>query len=63
MALKKGIQFGRPKVHATEEFKEVYKKWKRGELTAVKAMHEAGVKKTSFYKLVRAIEEEVGTSL
>ena len=38
-------------------------KWKAKELTAVEAMQEAGVKKTSFYKLVKALEEETVKSL
>ncbi|AQQ55484.1 recombinase family protein [Planococcus lenghuensis] len=59
LALQKGVQFGRPAVYISEEFKEVYRKWKIGELTAVEAMQEAGVKKTSFYKLVKAFEEEI----
>ena len=63
LALQKGIQFGRPAVYVSEEFKEVYRKWQSGELTAVEAMQEAGVKKTSFYKLVRAFEEEITNSL
>ncbi|WP_341963427.1 recombinase family protein (plasmid) [Planococcus maritimus] len=63
LALQKGVQFGRPTVFVSEDFKEVYKKWKTGELTAVKAMQEAGVKKTSFYKLVKALEEETANAL
>ena len=39
------------------EFKESYASWKLGEITAVKAMQEIGVKKTTFYKLVREYEE------
>ena len=58
LALQNGIQFGRPTVFVSEEFKEVYRRWKARELTAVEAMQEAGVKKTSFYKLVKALEEE-----
>ena len=58
LALQNGIQFGRPAVFVSEEFKEVYRKWKAKELTAVEAMQEARVKKTSFYKLVKALEEE-----
>ncbi len=58
LALQNGIQFGRPTVIISEEFKEVYRKWKAKELTAVQAMQEAGVKKTNFYKLVKALEEE-----
>ncbi|QKX52789.1 recombinase family protein (plasmid) [Planococcus glaciei] len=44
LALKNGIQFGRTPVLVSEEFKEVYRKWKSGELTAVEAMQETGVK-------------------
>lgn len=63
LALQNGIQFGRTPVVVSEEFKEVYRKWKARELTAVEAMQEAGVKKTSFYKLVKAMEEETISSL
>ncbi|WP_271853365.1 recombinase family protein [Planococcus maritimus] len=63
LALQNGIQFGRPAVFVSEEFKEVYKKWKAKELTAVEAMQEAGVKKTSFYKLVKVLEEQTGNLL
>lgn len=62
LALKNGIQFGRPTIFVSEEFKGVYKKWKAGELTAVEAMQEAGVKKTSFYKLVKVFEEETANT-
>jgi DNA invertase Pin-like site-specific DNA recombinase len=57
LALKNGAVFGRPKARVTEEFKEVYNRWKSGEITAVKAMQEIEVKKTTFYKLVREYEE------
>lgn len=63
LALQNGVQFGRPKVLLSEEFKEVYKKWKAKELTAVQAMQETGVKKTSFYKLVKALEDETSSTL
>ncbi|MBT2571483.1 recombinase family protein [Planococcus sp. ISL-110] len=63
LALQNGIQFGRTPVLVSEEFKEVYRKWKAKELTAVEAMQEAGVKKTSFYKLVKALEEETASNI
>lgn len=44
MALRSGATFGRPKVQAIEEFKEVYNRWKAGKMTAVKAMGELDVK-------------------
>lgn len=56
LALQKGVVFGRPKMEITEEFKQAYDRWKSGEITAVKAMKEAGVKKTTFYKLVKEYE-------
>jgi len=63
LASQNGIQFGRPTVFVSEDFKEVYRKWKSKELTAVQAMQETGVKKTSFYKLVKALEEETVNTL
>lgn len=59
IALQKGIAFGRPKAQVTEKFKEVYTRWKAGEITAVKAMQEAGIKKTTFYKLVKEYEKSL----
>jgi len=41
----------------TKDFKKVYARWKTREITAVKAMQEIGVKKTTFYKLVRENED------
>ncbi|UNJ81294.1 recombinase family protein [Metabacillus dongyingensis] len=57
VALKNGVTFGRPKIQATEAFNEIYTRWKAGEMTAVKAMEELGVKKTTFYKLVNEHEK------
>ena len=56
LALQNGTVFGRPKATITEEFVQVYDRWKAGEMTAVKAMQEVGVKKTTFYKLVKEYE-------
>ena len=61
VALKNGVVFGRPKAQITEGFEEVYRRWKAGEMTAVKAMQEVDLKKTTFYKLVREYEEEVNS--
>jgi len=59
VALQNGIVFGRPKVRVSAEFKQAYDRWKLKEITAVKAMQEIGVKKTTFYKLVRVYEESL----
>lgn len=47
----------RPKAELNETFVEIYNRWKSGEMTAVSAMKEAGIKKTTFYKLVKDHEE------
>jgi DNA invertase Pin-like site-specific DNA recombinase len=49
LALKNGVAFSRPKAQVTGEFKEVYDRWKSEEITAVKAMEELDIKKTTFY--------------
>jgi len=59
LALQNGVAFGRPKATVTEEFKQVYHRWKNGEMTAVKAMEELGIKKTTFYKLVKEHERDL----
>jgi hypothetical protein len=40
------------------EFYQAYGKWKAGEITATAAIVEAGMKRTTFYKLVREIKAE-----
>ncbi len=56
LAMQNGTVFGRPKVEVTEEFRVVYDRWKAGEMTAVKAMKEICIKRTTFYKLVKEYE-------
>jgi DNA invertase Pin-like site-specific DNA recombinase len=50
----KGI--GRPKADYPKEWQEAYTKWKSKELTAVKTMEQLGLKKNTFYKLVKQYE-------
>ncbi|MCQ6282366.1 recombinase family protein [Bacillus sp. EB600] len=56
VALQIGVKFGRPKAKITEEFEKVYRRWKKGEIPAVKAMEELDMKRTTFYKLVKEYE-------
>ncbi len=44
---------GRPKAEANDAFHEVVKEWRAGKITAVAAMRKCGMKKTTFYKLVK----------
>ena len=53
----KGKRFGRPTIKAPENWEQVYAKWKRGEITAKTAMELTQLKRTSFYKLAREMEE------
>lgn len=56
-ALHNGTSFGRPKAEMTEDFIQAYTVWKTGAITATEAMQRAGIKKTTFYKLVRQLED------
>lgn len=47
-------KYGRPRIKQPDNWKEVIQRWKAGEITAVEAMRLTGMKKSSFYKLVKA---------
>src|SRR5699024_12656174 len=57
-AKKQGKTFGRPKAQATNEFMEAYNEWKKGNITATRAMQQANVKKTTLYKLVKQVKRD-----
>ena len=50
----KGI--GRPKTDRPPNFEEVYNEWKSGSITAKVAMEKLGLKRTTFYSLVKEYE-------
>lgn len=50
-AKSKGKHLGRPAVAYPDNWTEVYKAWKAGQITAKIAMEQTGLKRTSFYKL------------
>ena len=53
-AKKKGtVKFGRPQAQKPDNWTQVYKRWKGGEITAVKAMELTNLTKTTFYKLAK----------
>jgi DNA invertase Pin-like site-specific DNA recombinase len=53
-AKKKGVKFGRP-VEVPAGFEEEIEKWQAGEQTATETMEILGLKRTSFYKLVKEV--------
>lgn len=52
----KGKHLGRPKTVITGEFKEIYLKWKKKEISGVEATKLAKVSKATFYRMVKEIE-------
>ena len=52
----KGKRLGRPPMKRPENWDQVYGSWKRGEITARKAIEMLGMKTATFYKLVRMVE-------
>ena len=56
VALDKGVKFGRPKIEPGENFEKIYKSWKSGNITAVKAMNLLGLKSNTFYRRVKEYE-------
>ena len=53
----KGKKLGRPAISYPDNWNEAYASWKAGEITAKVAMEQTGIKRTSFYKLARMMEE------
>jgi len=54
----KGKYKGRKAIEYPDNWKEVYDKWKVREITAVKAMELTGLKKNTFYKLIKEYEDK-----
>jgi len=56
-ARSKGKHLGRPPLQRPENWNEVYAQWQDGKITARKAMELTGLKRSSFYKLVKKMEQ------
>ena len=57
-ARKNGKKLGRPAITFPQNWEQVYKLWKQGEITAKVAMERTNTKRTSFYKLVKMTQEK-----
>ena len=55
VAKSKGVKFGRPKAKLPTGFAEEVRKWQAGEQTATETMKVLGLKRTTFYKLVKEV--------
>ena len=58
VAKMQGRHLGRPKQEYPDNWSVVYSDWKAGSLTAKVAMEQLGLKRTSFYKLVKEYENK-----
>lgn len=45
---------GRPKMEVTDAFRQAVARWRKGEIMATEAIRQCGMKRSSFYKLVKA---------
>lgn len=54
----KGLELGRPKLVKPQGFEEICLKACNGEISHVKAMEMLKLKKTSYYKLVKQLQDE-----
>ena len=66
-AKKNGIVLGRPRAQLPPNFNQIYFRWKSMQITAVDAMKQLGLKKSTFYKLIKEYEDnfkksKLGTS-
>lgn len=56
VAKAKGKHLGRQAITFPENWDEAYAAWRAGKITAVEAMAQTGLKKTSFYKLAKVMQ-------
>ena len=56
VAREQGKHLGRPKAEFPSDWEETYKSWRQGDLTAVAAMKHLGLKRSTFYNLVKLQE-------
>ena len=58
-AKEKGKHLGRPKADYPENWDDVYRRWKRGEITAKNAMSILNLKRSTFNKLAALLNENI----
>lgn len=50
-------EIGRPVIQIPENFGEIYDNWKKGSLSSNEAIEKSGLKRTTFYSIVKSYEE------
>ena len=56
-AKKRGKHLGRPKASVPDDWDDIAGQWKRGEITAKEAMRLTGLKRSSFYKMIKEMRD------
>lgn len=52
-------QVGRPRIEITDEFVEIWRRWKNGEFkSTVSAIRESKTSKTTFYRFNKILEQQ-----
>lgn len=54
----KGVKFGRPMLPVPDNFDDIYKRWKSGEIKTFEAADMCGFSKATFYNRVHEIERK-----
>ncbi len=49
----RGRRFGRPKIQIPDNYDEIMREWHDGKISAKEAMERTGLKRTSFYRLIK----------
>lgn len=60
IAKAKGKYKGRKEIERPSDWEEVYNQWKNRQITGAKAMETLGLKRNTFYKMVKEYEAEQG---
>lgn len=55
-AKQRGVKFGRPKKYKAEDFIEVYKRLKNGQIKKKQAMAEIGVSQVTYYRIIHELD-------
>ncbi len=55
-AKQRGVKFGRPKKYNAEDFADIYKRLKSGEIKKKQAMAEMGVSQVTYYRIIHKLE-------
>lgn len=58
VAKEAGKHLGRPQIPLPPDWDQIYPKWKNGEIAGVEAMKQLGLKRSTFYSLVKKQEED-----